>query len=546
MAAIRAREFGVKVLIVDKAKISKSGCSPFAAGIYNAVLPEDDPMLWAKEVIEAGDFLNDQEWVRRHAQLSHPIITLIDGWGKEHNLTIFERDSKGRFIRRKSRGHIYSSHCVVNSLPMMEALRRQAKEKQVQFLERTMVTDLVKANGAIVGALGLNCRTGHIYELTAKSTVLAAGGCGFKSIFIGHKNLTGDLKAAALRAGAIFKSMEQFESNTCYKGFDIHGMNLMINVGGRFINSLGEEFMPKYNPKLGNRALLSELALAFCQEVKAGRGPIYLDVTGASLENQRLCRKILPQSFKAWDRAGIDPFAAKLEWVPAFYGTIAISGGLDIDLSCRTNLERLYAAGDMTYVPSGGSGLGGIPLSFASISGYKAGEAAGQAACSEKGGCAMPDLWQEKAEQLVQPILRTKGLSPDEFIYRLQRLLVSYPVCYIKSEERLKQALKDLGELKEQTDNLHATNLHELVKANEAKSMVPVAEAFLHSSLLRQESRGFHFREDFPLTNNRDWLKWIMLKQEDGRFQLWTEDIPTRLVSPEEDFTRARGTRIEE
>lgn len=71
MAAIRAREFGVKALIVDKAKISKNGCSPFAAGIYNAVLPEDDPMLWAKEVIEAGDFLNDQEWVRQPAQPSY-------------------------------------------------------------------------------------------------------------------------------------------------------------------------------------------------------------------------------------------------------------------------------------------------------------------------------------------------------------------------------------------------------------------------------------------------------------------------------------------
>jgi succinate dehydrogenase/fumarate reductase flavoprotein subunit len=303
MTAIRARELGAEVLVVDKAKVAKSGCSPFAAGIYNAVLPEDDPVLWAKEVIEAGDFLNDQEWVSQHARLSYPIITMIDNWGKEQNLTVFERETNGNFVRRKSRGHIYSSHCVVNSLPMMEALWRQAKDRQVGFLERTMVTDLVKDNGAVIGALGFNHRTGHIYELRARSTVLAAGGCGFKSIFIGHKNLTGDLKAAALRAGAVFKSMEQFESNTCYKGFDIHGMNLMINVGGRFINGRGEEFMPRYDPKLGNRALLSELALAFCQEVKAGRGPIYLDVTAASPEDRKLCRKILPETFKAWDRA---------------------------------------------------------------------------------------------------------------------------------------------------------------------------------------------------------------------------------------------------
>jgi succinate dehydrogenase/fumarate reductase flavoprotein subunit len=119
-------------------------------------------------------------------------------------------------------------------------------------------------------------------------------------------------------------------------------------------------------------------------------------------------------------------------------------------------------------------------------------------------------------------------------------------VCYIKSEARLKQALEGLAGLKEQTDKLHAANLHELVKANEARSMVAVAEAFLHSSLCRQESRGFHFREDFPLTNNRDWLKWIMLREENGQFKLWTKEIPSPLVSPQEDLTRARGTRIEE
>jgi succinate dehydrogenase/fumarate reductase flavoprotein subunit len=531
-------------VLVDKAKVSKSGCSPFAAGIYNAVFPEDDPDLWMKEVIESGDFLADQEWVKLQAQTGFTVVQLMDEWGKHFNLPIFEKDDQARFQRRKSRGHVHSSHCIINALPMMEAMRRKAAADGVQIIDRSMITDLLLADGAALGAAGFDCRTGQIMQFLARAVILAAGGCSFKSIFVGHKNLTGDAQAAALRAGALFRSMEQTNSNTCYRGFDIHGMNLMVNVGGRFLNGQGDEFMWKYSPKLGNRALLPELVLAFCHEVKAGRGPIYLDVTSAKPEDQKLCRKILPETFRAWDRSGINPFQTKVEWVPAFGGTRGTSGGVEIDTQTHTSIANLFAAGDATAVAPASAGLGGIPLAYASVSGYQAGEAAGKLAA------AGPDIpkdvtgWEEVVSRFVSPLLKTKGVLPDKLIYDLQSRLFPYDVCYLKSRPRLIKALTEIDELKNQLTDLWAPDIHQLVKANEAVNMLLIAEAILRSALFREESRCYHFREDYPLQDNKNWLKWVTIKLEEGQFNLATKDIPTPYCRPSEEYSRPKGTKV--
>src|SRR3990172_9104314 len=91
LAAIRAKDFVPKVILVDKAKVGKSGCSPFAAGIYNAVLPEDDIGLWMKEIIEGGDFISHQEWVKQQGGQSFFILRLMDEWSRRYRLPIFEK-----------------------------------------------------------------------------------------------------------------------------------------------------------------------------------------------------------------------------------------------------------------------------------------------------------------------------------------------------------------------------------------------------------------------------------------------------------------------
>ena len=140
-------------------------------------------------------------------------------------------------------------------------------------------------------------------------------------------------------------------------------------------------------------------------------------------------------------------------------------------------------------------------------------------------------------------ILKTKGILPDKFIYDLQSRLFPYDVCYLKSRPRLVKALAEIDELKHQVPELWASDIHQLVKANEAVNMLLIAEAILRSSLYREESRGYHFREDYPLQDNKNWLKWVTIKLEDGQFKLAAKDIPTPYCRPSEEYSRPKGTR---
>jgi succinate dehydrogenase/fumarate reductase flavoprotein subunit len=197
----------------------------------------------------------------------------------------------------------------------------------------------------------------------------------------------------------------------------------------------------------------------------------------------------------------------------------------------------------MTCMPSDGCGLGGIPLAFASISGYVAGEAAAQLASGV--GLENKDVagFEEAAQRMIAPLKRSRGVCPDELIRSLQGLLFSYPVGYLKSATSLRDALNKLEEAKNKAGELKAANLHELVKANAAQSMILIGEAFLRSSLYREESRAYHFREDFPRIDNRHWLKWVMLKQQAEGMKLWTRDIPTPYQRPSQEYSLPRGVR---
>ena len=547
LAAARAADFSDRVILVDKAKVSRSGCSPFAAGIYNAFFPGDDEDVWMKEIIESGDFLSDQEWVRQWINRSHPLVVQVDEWARKRRKVAFEKNPDGTFVRKRSRAHILTQHIVIHPIPCMDALRRRAKHAGVRFIERTSVSDLfLDSSGRAIGALGFDYRQGKLYLFRAKAIVLAAGGCGFKSIFMGHKNLTGDLQAAAFRVGVTLRNVEQCQSNTCHRDTDIHGMNLFVNVGGKFLNAVDEEFMWQYHPVLGNRAGLKDLVLAFSREVVEGRGPIYLDITAAKPEDQALCRKILIETFMAWDKAGIDPFSQRLEWVPAFYGTIGSSGGVHIDLKCRTNVPGIFAVGDVTPNPaSGPSALGGIALGFAAVSGYISGEIAPEFAAEVDLGNAKV-LWEQgraAAERFVQPFGRS-GVSPDDLITEIQKTVIRLPVAYLKERSALEGALQRLGELRSMAQDLGVPeDLHELQKVNEARSILEIAELFLRSSLFREESRGFHFREDYPRLDNREWLNWVTVQRRGEQTAVWADPVPLPYHRPAVEYATPPSIR---
>lgn len=553
LAAIAARETlggDSRVVIADKSKISRSGQSTFAAGIFTVFDPEeDDVQQWMDEIVTAGEYLNDQPWCQQFFENSYRVATNIDSWGQKYRKVVFLRDESGRPVRRRSRGHIYTSHRVINSLPMMETLRKKMLEVGVKVLDRTMITDLVGGEDGVQGALGFRYLDNQTYLFKAGATVVSASGCGFKSVYFGHRNLTGDLQAAAFDVGARFTGMEQFYSNTGPTAYDIHGMNLYVGVGGRFLNGRGEEFMWRYHPVLGNRARLQDLVLSFCREVREGRGPIYMDITNASESDQALCRAILPESFKLWDRAGVSPFKQKVEWAPAFKGTTAGGGGIKINLQCETNVAGLYAAGDITWIGIHGVySFGGINIGHTAVSGDLAGRHAAEFARHNGASEISAARVKQLLAQRLGPLKSVHGLAPEESIDSIQQAIIPYEVSYLKSPASIARAQQRIAEIEADVlPKVVAGSAHDLVKAIEAHSMVKVAKMMLAASLVREESRGFHHRVDFPLTDNENWLKLVVVKgNERGGLDVSTEPVETPFVEPKEARSYPPGTPIAE
>lgn len=545
-ASIKAKNFAENVVLVDKSYPGRSGCSPLAAGIWTIKFPEDDFEMWTKEIVEMGEYLNDQEWVKTFLERIYPLSLELDKWGEQYGKRIFEKEGEGNFIRRKSRGHLKTSHCLINSIPMIDTMKRKAEEKGVSFVERTTITDLVTSGDRVVGAIGFSSRTGDVYLFKTKALVVAAGKTDFGKLQI-IKNLNGELTAAAYKVGAELSNLEMSLGNSGARDFRVHGKNLIVGVGGRFINQRGEEFMWEYDPVLGNRANMQTLCIAFASEVKDGRGPIYLDMSKTSPEDQQLMRKILPHSFKTWDRSGLNFFKDKIPWIVwPLFGNV---GGIKVNTRCESNLPGLYAAGDAAGQPHHGTySIGGLMISYAYLSGCIAGENAAQYANSIKDigwGRANLDKQVEQAiNNFVASLDRSNGIRPCQVIRKIQEILVPWPVSFIRSEERLRKALTEILQIrKEDIPSMRAADLHELVEVQGAKSLGLMAELFLRVALFRKESRGHHYREDYPYTDNRNWLKWVIVRHKDGMPEIRAEDVPTPYLRPVESLAIPPGVK---
>ncbi|MCL4440090.1 MAG: FAD-binding protein [Firmicutes bacterium] len=538
MAAVRSAESGAKIILADKGHIGRSGSSPFAAGAINICLPDDDHQVWLEEIITRGEYLNDQEWVKIQLAEGFDRMKELQSWGKEYGKRVLEEDDQGNLIRRKARGNINTRTAIINAFPMMDTLRRKVQASGVELVERVMVTDLLLEGERVVGAIGIHCQSAELYLFQARSVVLAAGGCGFKSFFIGHHNLTGEAHYMAYRAGARLRNLDQAMSNTTAKNLDVHGLSHMVGSGGRFLNGQGEEFMWKYDPEVGSRARLTKLVIGMAREVEAGRGPVYMDLTAVCPEDQQMLRKVVPEGFRAFDRLGINPFNQKVEWMPAFMGSLAHGGGIHIDTDCASTIPGLYAAGDASCTPEHGTwSITGLNLTFCFVSGHRAGLAAAgfvrQAPPADWDSPVLKDQLKNHVARLLAPVRRREGITADQVTCQLLEILTPYQVAYLRNETRLLESLKKVRSVSsDQVPRVAARDPHELVKANEVVNMAGVAEMILRSVLFRQESRGFVYREDFPLTDNINWLKWVAVQRGEAGMEVLAQDFPTPYLEP--------------
>jgi succinate dehydrogenase/fumarate reductase flavoprotein subunit len=504
-AAIKAREAGIgNVLQVCKGNVGKSGCSAFAAGFFNVPLPTDDLDTMFKDMVKDGGYLRMQDRVQDHLEQAHLVLKDMLDFGVR-----FVTKEGGELERVP--GWTRDLGLMFNGPNLMEAMRKATLERGIEQVNRVMVTDLLVSHGRVVGAVGFDIRTGDFHIFRAKVTILAAGMCRYKSLPPGHRDTTGDGTVAALRAGAVVCDTESdFSLNNAFVAhYDIGpGMNMYVGQGGCFINGRGERFMEKYDPIRKDRAIAGVRCQALGMEVRQGKGPIYMDMTHLTPEQVGRIREALPLATLMHERAGFlvgDRFVKPIEWmITAPHAQV----GLSVNRRFETSLPGLYACGEATAAQAMTKSLGCAATS---------GMTAGVAAASYAREASEPQIDREQVaelrEQLYQPLRGKEGIEPDQVVLALQEIVVPYNVLLIKHGERMKKAIQEVEDIREnQVPLLLAYDPHYLRMALEARNMVRVAELQLRGALFRTESR-VTLREDYPYTDDVNWLKWINMQQ---------------------------------
>lgn len=512
-AAITAREKGLNVVLVDKGYIGKTGAS-FGAGtnftVYNPEMGSDYDAYMNKTIVES-DYLNNRDWTEIVMNESWALYETLSKWGVEFPI----QEKEGRFYT------IYppflQARLVRRGVP--PPLRKQAVKSGVKLVDKTVITDLLKQNGRVVGAIGFPVYGLDTCIFKTKAIVISTGTCMMRNSFGEVHELTGDGSAMAYRAGAELI------------GGDMHNNQAAMSAypswkGGRAGRSLYRRYYIDAEGKHLSHGYESDttLELAF----HAGRGPLYHTLDEATAEElEAICEHMSTSDPIESARIGYDPYKRGKHQLSGggltdIWGASAI---WPIDTTCASTVPGLYAAGDslghMAYW-WGGIVPGGV-------TGLRAGANAAEYARSAKKATVSQKEIDHLKKVMFEPVDRKSGFSPRYVTQVLLHTVVPYYILIVQDGKRLQAALTMVEFFKNHfVPKMLANDSHELRLAHETKNMVENAEMMLRASLFRTESRSYHYREDYPKRDDANWLAWVKLKEVRGKMKLWKEPVPEK------------------
>ena len=406
-------------------------------------------------------------------------------------------------------------------------LRRQSQGNSVKIFDRTMITDLLKQDGKVVRAIGFPMEEGNLIVFNAKAVIMSAGYNSFKPAGAEIHALTGDGEAMAYRAGAEVTCREFLDSGN-------YGMlpypSWRGSRGSRatfrnYIDGEGQKVFTHHQAE-------ADLALEFA--IHAGKGPIVWDIDNASPEDiERMRKRMANSDAIESERMGFDPGKGG-KFVQVGGGAAgapnAQTGGVwPVNTKCATRIPGLYAAGECcgsrylgAYHPAPGFGLTG-----SAVTGTRAGLGAAEYAMQVKKAEADNDEIAGAKKSALFAIENKSGYSPRWVTQVLQNTMMPYFILFIKHEKRLSAALTIVEFLRDHlAPKLVAKDNHELRLAHETRNMILNAEMILKASLYRTESRGQHYREDYPWRTDPEWLVWLKLQEDQGLMTVSKEPIP--------------------
>jgi succinate dehydrogenase / fumarate reductase flavoprotein subunit len=568
-AAIEAAASGAKVGVVCKSLLGKAHTVMAEGGIAAALANVDDRDNWRvhfSDTMRGGQYLNNWRMAELHAKEAPGCVRELEAWG-----ALFDRTKDGRILQRNFGGHRYPRLAHVGDrtgLEMIRTLQDHGIHCGMEVHMECTVLSLLMDSGRIAGACGYDREKGRFFLWQSKAVIIATGGIGraFK-ITSNSWEYTGDGLALAYRVGAELQDMEfvQFHPTGMVWPISVRGILVTEGVrgeGGVLRNSEGRRFMFDDIPDLykeqtadtedegwrytqGDKnarrppELLTRDHVARCinREVKAGRGSphggVFLDISWIkkhiSKSEEHIKRKLPSMYHQFKQLADLDITKEPMEVGPT---THYMMGGIRVDGDSQmSNVPGLFAAGEAAAGLHGANRLGGNSLSDLLVFGRRAGRYAAEFAKSNSATTIDEQHLQSTATAALQPFERGPlGENPYQIQYDLQETMQDL-VGIVRTESEMEQALDKITQLDERAERVGITGNREYNNgwhtAFDVPNMLLVSEAVTHAAILRKESRGAQFREDFP-NKDVEWGKYnIIVKQgPEGEMHIEKRAIP--------------------
>ncbi|MBI2863241.1 MAG: FAD-dependent oxidoreductase [Chloroflexi bacterium] len=518
MAAVSAHQEGARVLMVDKGQLAKSGCSPNAHG--GAALFQKDPndswRVHAEDTLMSGGFMNDQEVVRVLCSEGRKFVHRLEEYG-----ALWDRDPDGSYAVRQFGGHRFKRSVFSadeTGHEMMNAMKREVFRRNIQVLNETMALKIVKDEERAVGAFCWDIGTGRLIDIQATATILAtADAAGLWPS--ASERQRGDGFYLALDAGAELADLEfiQYHPTHAWWPFGVRGsVSESFRIeGGWLLNSEGERFMERYDPEKKELATRDKVSVCSYLEIREGRGAphggIYASVAHlpAKVIKERL--RVIYRKYLSY---GYDVTKDPIEIRPRPHYHC---GGVRANARSETTLPGLYAAGAVTAGVHGANRLGSNSL----VDILVFGDIAGRSAADYAVRAPAPSGRRQGAADMVARVERLFDLAEDKPLPTapMRRRHVEWMdsrLGVLRNPEGMREMLAEVQRTREEElprlrvfDRSRIYNF-ELRDALEMFYRLDVEDMVCRSALMRTESRGSHYREDYPRRNDREWLHNIV------------------------------------
>jgi succinate dehydrogenase / fumarate reductase flavoprotein subunit len=537
-AAIEASAAGVSVGLVCKSLLGKAHTVMAEGGIAAALANVDERDNWRvhfSDTMRGGQYVNNWRMAQLHAQEAPARVKELEAWG-----AVFDRTPDGRILQRNFGGHRYPRLAHVGDrtgLEMIRTLQDHGIHKGIGVYMEHTVVKLLKDGDKISGAFAYSRDRGRFVVFKAKAVVLATGGIGKAyKITSNSWEYTGDGHTLAYDAGAELQDMEfvQFHPTGMIWPPSVRGILVTEGVrgeGGILLNNKGEQFMYKDIPDLyknqtakdpeegwrycqGDRnaqrpaELLTRDHVARCimREVKAGRGSphggVFLDISWIKAKipdaREHIKRKLPSMYHQFKELGGIDITIEPFEVGPT---THYIMGGVKVEADSQmSRVPGLFACGECAVGINGANRLGGNSLSDLLVFGKRAGEHAGLYAKEHQAPQVHADQIDAAAKWALAPFERAGDENPFKIQYDLQDMMQDL-VGIVRKEDEMQHALDGLAKLRERAAKTKVEGNREYNPgwhtALDLHNLLTVSEAITRCGIMRKESRGGHFREDY-------------------------------------------------